>query len=302
MLLTGDVIWRPSLYLPIPGVDKKEEIGKLVQACDLSMLDDPKSVWSRVDKRAKDFVRKILVVDETQRLDVKQALAHSWFTNKYCGEKYDTVYHKAINTWQPRRQTFRVIEKLDLTRLKPIPQRDDAARSQYFDTDYAVPFPQGQLYASPLRSPSTARRGPLATIGEEATPEPETPEQSPILPPLSPRARKPPRSSSSSMRDVDNSLNQLGLDSRFDVMEDDDQHMGDESFDLDAPVRRTPPPKMGAFYQEASDAVESVAETPPAVSKRIREDLDETYDSSIEVTETTFTAVNKFTKKARLFR
>jgi hypothetical protein len=104
------------------------------------------------------------------------------------------------------------------------------------------------------------------------------------------------------MQDVDNSLNQLDLESCFEVMEDTDQRMENESFDLDAPVRRTPPPKMGSFHPVASDVVESVMETPPAPSKRIREDLDATYDSSIEVIGTKFTAGNKVSKKARLFR
>ena len=304
MLLTGDVIWRPG-FLPIPEQDQKKEMAMLAKECDLRVIDSPFTIWQEVEKRPKDFVKRLLVVDETKRLDVKQALEHPWFTNKMCREGFIAVYHKAIESWQPRRKTFRVIEALDLSRLRPVPPSNrDNNRSRYFN-DYAVPYPQGELFASPARVPSTAMRGPLATIGEEATPEPETPTGSPLMPPLSPRSRKPLLPSSPNMQGVGDSLGQLELDAPSetgpDMMCDHDQQMQDDSFDLDAPVRQAPPPWT---LKRAPEHEEAVPETPPMTNKRMHNvlELEETYDSSLEVLSERFMTGPKFAKKARLLR
>lgn len=51
---------------------------------------------------AKDFVCRLLVEDETQRMDVKQALRHAWFTNRRQAKWFKEMYNTAIQGWKPR--------------------------------------------------------------------------------------------------------------------------------------------------------------------------------------------------------
>jgi protein-serine/threonine kinase len=55
-----------------------------------------------IGKRAKDFVLRLLVFDETKRMDVKQALGHCWFTNSAHKEAFEALYKRSIRDWKPR--------------------------------------------------------------------------------------------------------------------------------------------------------------------------------------------------------
>ena len=231
-----------------------------------------------------------------------------------CREGFIAYYEKAIASWEPRRKAFRVIEALDLSRL-PEPPTRDASKSRFF-MDFAVPFPQAELFASSVRTPSTAMRGPLATIGEEATPEPETPSCSPLAPQLSPRSRKPLLSSSSNMQVVHDSLSQLELGAQTVLSEAStdiemrDNHQDDENetydLDLDAPAPvRAPPPKMRLPYRTGSEDMEQIPETPLQPWKRTRDvdaELEDVYEGLLGGLADRFTAGPSFSKKMRLLR
>ncbi|KAL1979521.1 hypothetical protein VTN96DRAFT_5678 [Rasamsonia emersonii] len=58
--------------------------------------------WEKVGHRPKDFVYRLLVLDETQRMDAKTALQHAWFTNPTHKAEFDAVYRRAICDWKPR--------------------------------------------------------------------------------------------------------------------------------------------------------------------------------------------------------
>lgn len=315
MLLTGEVIWRPP-DLPLPDEDLKQQsdmeaMGRIATTCDLSILDRPNGVWRDVEKRPKDFIRKLLVVDEKQRLNVKQALDHPWFTNKMCREGFIALYEKAIASWQPRRNTFRVIEALDLRSLQPLTSTrryTDGTQSPFF-INYAVPFPQGELFASPARTPSTATRGPLETIGEEATPVPETPFGSPIIPTLCPHSRREP-CSSPAMQDVEIRFGRFEIDhanspcrgiTGADLLIYDDQ-MIDDSYDLDKPARQIPPPRIGPLRHVGGQITKVVLQTPPMQSKRPWHsdvDLEDTY-ASLDTSHETVKETVKFSKRMRM--
>lgn len=115
-LLTGDVIFTNRTD-PNYEVNPKKIILNMASKCDLSALEDPHGMWRLVGKRPKDFVRKLLVLEEPQRLTVQQALAHEWFTNKHHVDEFEAVYQRAIHDWEPRRKIFRLVEALDLCRL-----------------------------------------------------------------------------------------------------------------------------------------------------------------------------------------
>jgi serine/threonine protein kinase len=301
-LLTGDVIFTDRLN-PVMRKDPAKVILDLSSKCDLSILDNGYSAWRAVGKRPKDFVRKLLVVDESKRLDIKQALAHDWFTNKYCEDSFKAVYEKAISAWQPRRISFRVVEALDLHRLKHSPTKkdnDDPGHSRFF-RPLPVPFPQGEMYARNIASPTNTAHGMLPTIGEEVTPEPETPGHGSPEVPIAPKGKKLGRAATSF--DVQYSLSQLDLaagvpatSASTDItMTDHEQQNESESLDLDAPVANTKRLRSASLLtpvhellevENDDDVDEAVQETPPMQRKRPREadpDKDETCDSSLEL-------------------
>jgi serine/threonine protein kinase len=114
-LLTGDVIFVDRAD---PRFKKEPQLTlDLAAKCDLSMLDDPYTVWRTVGKRPKDLVKKLLVLDESKRMTATQALAHDWFTNKHYADELDAVYQRSIQGWTPRRKIFRLVEALDVSRL-----------------------------------------------------------------------------------------------------------------------------------------------------------------------------------------
>jgi pheromone a factor receptor len=114
-LLTGDSIFvnRADPRFKI----EPRLILSLAAQCDLSMLDDPYTVWRMVGRRPKDFVKKLLVLDEFNRMTATQALAHDWFTNKHYADELEAVYQRSIRCWNPRRKIFRLIEALDMSKL-----------------------------------------------------------------------------------------------------------------------------------------------------------------------------------------
>ena len=114
MLLTGDVIFTNRTD-PRYKIDSTRVVLGLSAQCDLSVLDDRYSAWQSVGKRPKEFIRKLLVLDETQRMTVKHALAHEWFTNRYHADELEALYQRSIEDWVPRRKVFRIVEPLDLS-------------------------------------------------------------------------------------------------------------------------------------------------------------------------------------------
>lgn len=67
---------------------------------DLHVLDDTE-VWGDIGIRPKDFIRRLLVLDEQARLTADQALMHDWFRQQSDGQSILTRYNKAVGGWRP---------------------------------------------------------------------------------------------------------------------------------------------------------------------------------------------------------
>ena len=70
---------------------------------DLPLIDgqyEQRSDWQSLRGQPKDFVQKLLVLNEAIRLTADQALHHEWFTNKSLCNAYRIVYEKAISGWK----------------------------------------------------------------------------------------------------------------------------------------------------------------------------------------------------------
>lgn len=84
---------------------------RLAAKCDLSVIDnDTHPVWSKLSDKPKDFVKSLLVLRELDRMTVKQALAHPWFTNPYLAKEFEALYTRSIRDWQPRRKVSKLVE------------------------------------------------------------------------------------------------------------------------------------------------------------------------------------------------
>lgn len=93
MLLTGE----PPFGSPSP----EQETSQGNRQAALDSLE-ANLAWNKIGKRAKDFVLRLLVFDETKRMDVKQALGHCWFTNPAHKEAFEALYRRSIRDWKPR--------------------------------------------------------------------------------------------------------------------------------------------------------------------------------------------------------
>lgn len=70
------------------------------------------SDWISLNDKAKDFVKRLLVLDERTRLTAQEALNHEMFTNKYDKGSFDLTYQKAIRGWKPQKPPVDIVEKI----------------------------------------------------------------------------------------------------------------------------------------------------------------------------------------------
>jgi hypothetical protein len=99
---------------------------RLAQECDLQQLDGV-AEWQIVGKRPKDFVKRLLVLDDEQRMSAKDAKNHPWFSNELHKVDFEELYHRAIKHWKPRTLKAPTIEMIDADQLKELPmlQKND---------------------------------------------------------------------------------------------------------------------------------------------------------------------------------
>jgi protein-serine/threonine kinase len=80
-------------------------------ASDLVNLDlDMRALG--IGSRPRNFVRRLLVQDEGQRMNVKEALRHDWFAHPTQAEWFNEMYDRSIQNWKPRSSTEPVIVEL----------------------------------------------------------------------------------------------------------------------------------------------------------------------------------------------
>ncbi|KAK5017979.1 hypothetical protein LTR60_001697 [Cryomyces antarcticus] len=172
LLLTGDVLFADPLHErwnQNPG----EVLLSLAAKCDLNAIDHSKK-WESVGHRPKNFIKKFLVLDETQRMTVQLVLQHSWFTNKHHTAEFEAVYERAIKDWKPRRKVFNVVEflgnsTLDLAdKLESLYNRISQDQgSKFFSQPRTVSYGPS-VVASTLGSPIEHVPSALSIVRNEA--------------------------------------------------------------------------------------------------------------------------------------
>ncbi|KAL5121752.1 hypothetical protein ACEQ8H_000439 [Pleosporales sp. CAS-2024a] len=111
-LLSGDDLFTDRAH-PKYQDNPRRVIINLAAQCDLSILDDEyHPAWSQVEPAPKDFIRRLLVLEEDERMTATQALAHAWFSNECYAQDLQDLYARSIADWRPRSTNSQLIERI----------------------------------------------------------------------------------------------------------------------------------------------------------------------------------------------
>ena len=127
LLLTGESVFEDSRNKDASA----DAVLDAAAACDLAKIDYH-SQWRTVSDLGKELVKGLLVLDETTRLNVGQALQHRWFTHGKHEKAIVQEYEKAIRGWMPKRPLLDFKQDLELFReacQSPLDVRSPAAWS-----------------------------------------------------------------------------------------------------------------------------------------------------------------------------
>lgn len=120
------LIGRPAFALSQASTSRQDSAARVIAAaaeCDLRVLDRPE-VWGDIDVQAKEFIRRLLVLDERARLTARQALEHNWFTQERHKQSIAIRYDQAIAGWTPGYLGWDFKEHLDRFIEARIPKSD----------------------------------------------------------------------------------------------------------------------------------------------------------------------------------
>ncbi|KAH9872592.1 hypothetical protein J1614_004985 [Plenodomus biglobosus] len=139
-LLTGDVIFTDRAH-PKYEKDPRAVIMTLAGKCDLSVLDDQHHpVWGTIGDRPKDFIKRLLVLEEEGRMAADEALEHPWFAAY--AEDFERLYARSIKNWKPRERNLHLVERISTFLPGPIKGRGfeqnsgEASASHFFESTH----------------------------------------------------------------------------------------------------------------------------------------------------------------------
>ncbi|KAF2999401.1 hypothetical protein E8E13_006896 [Curvularia kusanoi] len=111
-LLTGETFFAPRQG-GIFEEDAQRVVVRLAAQCDLSVLDDEDHPsWAPIAPAPKDFIKRLLVLDEDRRMSATKALKHIWFTHPMMAGEYEAQYERSIKHWHPRDKDNELIEQI----------------------------------------------------------------------------------------------------------------------------------------------------------------------------------------------
>ncbi|KAF2747693.1 kinase-like protein [Sporormia fimetaria CBS 119925] len=90
----------------------------LASKADLRFLDDRNNVlWRTIGTRPKSFIKRLVCLDERQRMTATQALNHPWFTTQ--PTVFHQLYEKVVQDWRPCKKEVLLVEPLDAAQPGP---------------------------------------------------------------------------------------------------------------------------------------------------------------------------------------
>lgn len=93
--------------------DSATKILEAAARCDLSALDDS-PLWEDVPRPAKDFIKRLLVLQEVERATVGQAIADPWFKTGDNGNLFEERYQYIIRGWTATMPAQDFLENLNV--------------------------------------------------------------------------------------------------------------------------------------------------------------------------------------------
>ncbi|KAE8381384.1 kinase-like domain-containing protein [Aspergillus bertholletiae] len=153
VLLTGDIPFKNSLTADPTDPSRDRDLRKLEADMD----------WYSVGQRARDFIRKLLIVDEAKRINVKQALNHGWFTNPAHRVEFEALYRRAIRGWQPRMHEGSLIT--NLSSLMKLPEQCGEPTESLCSDEYSR-ADSGQSHAAE-KIPYQTTGAPTPSVSKE---------------------------------------------------------------------------------------------------------------------------------------
>ena len=109
-LLTGCSLFGSS-NVSDSGAKAEEVFLRAAAECDLQRLDNGEE-WKPIGQPPKDFVKRLLTLDEVVRMTASEALDHHWFSHPHYKENFDALYKKAVGVWKPRLAPTGLIKKI----------------------------------------------------------------------------------------------------------------------------------------------------------------------------------------------
>ena len=108
-LLTGNT---PFSFVRIRGSDPDNASDMVRAVASTGNLDSlvASPEWQAISDRPKDFIRKLLVLDEDGRMTAEQAIGHHWLTNGHVRQAFDAAYKKAVSGWMGQPLSVDAIE------------------------------------------------------------------------------------------------------------------------------------------------------------------------------------------------
>jgi serine/threonine protein kinase len=80
--------------------------------------------WLAVRERPKDFVDKLLLLEEHKRMTAQQALKHEWFSNDFHRADFEELYKRTIKHWVARPARTDLIKFMGAGRLRRIAESE----------------------------------------------------------------------------------------------------------------------------------------------------------------------------------
>jgi len=167
-ILTGDVIFTDRTH-PKYETDPRTVIMTLAGRCDLSILDDKHHpVWGTIDARPKHFIKRLLMLQEEDRMTAAEALLHPWFSSY--AEDFEEQYARSIQDWAPRKHNLELVERIpnsipNLSKMsRPNRSSDEESTAEFFKSPEQRPTQDANSIAV---NPRWRANTPLPSIWED---------------------------------------------------------------------------------------------------------------------------------------
>ena len=129
--------------------------------CDLEEIDEGDN-WLYVDKLAKKFIKRLLVLEEKRRMTVDKALQHAWLTHGDRGKVMEEQHQQAIESWKPSwpKADF----KEDLCRFMRVQAAETDVRTPYSCLPCILTMEKAKLMPPPHNVRASKRPRPEETF------------------------------------------------------------------------------------------------------------------------------------------